>query len=119
MSQEMTYKRNDTGPDITVVCLDGPEGDPSSSPVNLTGATSAKFLMGTINAQGNSTVKVTGAASFDPDRTTGKVTYSWASTDLDSAGDYKAEVEVTWSSGDKQTFPGDGYLTIHVVADVG
>ena len=114
MATSKTYKRNDTGPPITIVCLDG------SNPQNLTGATSAKFIMGTINASGVATTKVAaGVMTFDADRSTGKVTYDWGNTDLDTIGEYKAEVEITWSNGDKQTFPGDSYLSIVVVGDLG
>ena len=113
MATEKVYKRNDTGPPITIVCLDG------TVPQNLTGATAARFLMGTISAQGNATIKVDGTMTFDADRTTGKVTYDWGLTDLDTVGEYKAEVEITWGNGDKQTFPGDSYLIIKVVGDLG
>lgn len=113
MATTKTYKRNDTGPPITIACLDG------NTPQNLTTATSAKFIMGTINAQGVATVKVQGAMTFDADRTTGRVTYDWGVNDLNATGEYKAEVEITWANGDVQTFPSEGYLTIAVVADVG
>lgn len=113
MATTKTYKRNDTGPPITIACLDG------NTPQNLTGATSAKFIMGTIDASGVSTQKVTGTMTFDADRTTGRVTYDWGVSDLNATGEYKAEVEITWSNGDKQTFPSEGYLSIIVVADVG
>lgn len=113
MATTKTYKRNDTGPPITIVCLDG------NTAQNLTTATAAKFLMGTVNAQGVATVKVQGAMTFDADRSTGKVTYDWGATDLDTTGEYKAEVEITYANGDKQTFPSDSYLTITITADVG
>jgi hypothetical protein len=113
MATTKTYKRNDTGPPITIVCLDG------NTPQNLTTATSAKFLMGSINAAGVSTVKVQGSMTFDADRTTGRVTYTWGATDLDTTGDFKVEVEITYANGSKQTFPSDSYLTVSVLADVG
>lgn len=113
MALEKTYKRGDTGPPAIVTCLDG------SDPVDLTSATSVKFLMGDVAANGNATVKVNGVASFAADRTSGNVIYNWGSTDLNTAGIYKAEVEVTWTGGQKQTFPAGGYLTINVVADIG
>jgi len=87
--------------------------------MNLTNATSAKFLMGTIDAAGVSAVKVNQPMSFDADRSTGKVSYAWAPTDLDTAATYKAEVQVTWNTGKKQTFPSDSYLEVNVIADVG
>lgn len=113
MATKKTYKRNDTGPPITITCLDG------SNPKDLTSATSAKFLMGTITANGVSTTKTTGTMTFDADRTTGKVTYAWLATDLDTPGDYKVEVEVTFANGEKQTYPSDSYLTVSVIADIG
>lgn len=113
MATSKTYKRNDTGPPITITCLDG------ANPQNLTAATTAKFIMGTINAQGVASIKCQGTMTFDADRSTGRVTYDWGNTDLDTIGDYKAEVEITWSNGDKQTFPGNGYLDIKVVGDLG
>lgn len=113
MAQSKTLKRNDTAPNIGIVCLS------DSNPKDLTGATVAKFLMGTIDATGASTTKVNGTMTFDGDRTSGLVYYSWAVGDLDAAGIYKAEVEITWADGKKQTFPEDGYLEIIVLADVG
>jgi hypothetical protein len=107
------YKRNDTGPPITITCFDG------TNPKDLTGASSAKFLMGTITSEGVSTIKAQGAMVFDADRTTGKVTYTWGATDLNTPGEFKVEVEITFANGTKQTFPSGGYLTVTVMADVG
>lgn len=108
-----TYKRNDTGPPVSIVCLDG------DSPIDLTNATSARFLMGQVNAAGVSTIKVQGTAAIATDKTTGTVTYNWVVGDLDTVGTYSAEVEITWTTGKKQTFPAANYLTILVVADIG
>ena len=113
MATTKNYKRGDTGPPITITCLDG------TNPKDLTAATSAKFLMGTINAQGVSNVKAQGNMTFDADRGTGRVTYSWQAGDLDTPGEFKVEVEVTFANGTKQTFPSNGYLTVSVMADVG
>lgn len=113
MATEKYLKRNDTAPPISITCLE------AALPKNLTGAASARLKMGTIDAAGVSTTKVDGAMTFDADRATGKVYYTWAVGDLDTAGDFKTEVEITWGDGTKQTFPEDGYLIIHVIADVG
>ena len=39
--------------------------------------------------------------------------------DTASFGDYKAEFEVTFPDGSRQTIPNDGYLVISVIKDLG
>lgn len=111
MATEMVIKRGDRRPSIVIQCLDG------ATPVNLTGATSAKFIMGTVDAGGVGTPKVNAAATIT-NAVLGEVTYHWILADVDTIGEYKAEVEVTWSDGKLQTFPAAGYLTVKVVADI-
>lgn len=113
MATSKTFKRNDTAPSIAITCTS------DGSAKDLTGAASAKFLMGTIDGAGVATTKVEGTMSFDADRSTGLTYYEWQTTDLDTAGTYKVEVEITWADGKVQTFPEDSYLEIVVMADVG
>lgn len=82
--------------------------------VNLSTATSVKFLMS------NAIVgTVASAAATITDAVNGGVAYTWSPGDTDVAGTYKAEFEVTWSSGKKQTFPNDSYLQVKILADLG
>lgn len=105
----ISIKRGDRKPPMTSTLTSG------GGAVNLTGATSVKFIMTLLGA---SSPKVNAAAAFDPDRATGKVSYEWGATDTDTAGVYRAEWEVTWPGSLPQTFPSDGYIWVEVVADL-
>lgn len=59
--------------------------------------------------------KVDADATIEGDGSNGEVSYSWAAADVDTAGDFEAEFEVTWSDGDTETFPKDGYLDIRIL----
>lgn len=82
--------------------------DNDDAVVNLTGHT-VKFLMKTPGGA----VKVNASATVT-DAATGKVSYSWVLADTDTAGQYHAEWEVTYSTGEKQSFPNDRYLVVEV-----
>ncbi len=86
---------------------------PAGTAVDLAGA-SVKFIMA---LEGSTTAKVNTAATID-DSDAGEVSYHWAAIDVDTPGLYRAEFEVTFASGIKRTFPGDGYLYVNVVADI-
>ncbi len=51
------------------------------------------------------------------DGTTGNAFYSWTTLPTD-AGFYQAEFEVTYLSGDVQTFPNSGYISVYVLEDL-
>lgn len=105
MSQPFEIKRGDREPAITRQLMQ------SGAPIDLTGA-SVKFLM-----RGDDGLKVDAAADIDDDPTTGIVTYEWAAADVDTAGVYKAEWEVT-RAGRTLTVPTNDYIKVTVVADL-
>lgn len=100
-----TRKRNDTSA-LEVQLKD------ENGPVDLTGAT-VKFLMRELDG----TVKVDSSATIT-DAPDGKVKYAWSSADVDTAADYEAEWEVTFSDSSISTFPSDGYMDIIILEDV-
>ena len=102
--------RNDLLPVVTVTATyaDG-------TAVDLTAATSPKFHMRLV---GSSTLKVDEAATIESPATAGRLSYSWAGTDTDTAGRYQAEFEVILD-GKRLTFPGpDQTLEIVVREDI-
>lgn len=110
MTNTFYIKRNDTRPEINIIVID----ESSGNPLNLTGAT-ATFSM---KKAGASAPKITRAAAQIADAAAGKVKYSWATGDTNDPGIYRAEFEVTFSGGGKATFPGDGYIEVHILEDV-
>lgn len=88
-----TIKRNDTYPPLTGTCSDG------SGPVALSGADEVLLIL-----KGSSVTLELELTELD-DPGTGQWSYTWQAEDTEIAGDYAAEVQVTWSAGVVQTFP--------------
>jgi hypothetical protein len=105
-----TVKRGDTAPQFRACCLD------DATPVNLSAATGVRFLM---RKSGSSTGIAATMIVENQTTATGWVHRAWGTTDLATAGDYRAEVEVTWSDSTVQTFPADGWVDITVEEDLG
>lgn len=102
-------KEDDTSP-----VLEATLTDENGNAVDLTGA-SVDFHM---RRQLDDTLKVDGTASII-DAANGKVQYSWSSGDTDTTGKYDAEFEVTYSSGDIETFPNHENIVIKITDDLG
>ena len=102
-------KRNDTSPSI-IIDLKKPDGTAQS----ITGATSTRFHM----------MDATGVVKVDDDVTTvldaanGQVQYDWVAADTDTAGEFRVEIEVTFSDGTIETFPNASYIVVTITADV-
>lgn len=114
MASTWNWKRHDTAPALTGIIEDS-----SGAAVDLTGC-SVKFIMVAADANGN---PVTGTPKIDTsatvtDAATGAVSYQPVTGDTDTAGTFLAEFEVTYGSGNKETFPDPGYLTIIITADL-
>lgn len=69
------------------------------SAVDLTGATVKVY----IKNSSTGTVKVNGQTCTITDATNGKCKYTWGATDLDTAGDYVGEIELTDVDGKVQS----------------
>lgn len=109
MSSNVWYvKRNDTYGNITEQLL-----DENLAPVNLTGCT-VRFNMRLKTA---AAAKVAANAAI-VSAATGVVRYQWQGTDTNTSGEYRAEWQVTFPSGQVQTYPNDGYNTIMILSDL-
>lgn len=109
MKAGVVIKRGDTQPAVQITCLGG-----DGQAVDLTGA-SARFLM---KAEGASAPKVDRTADVH-DAAAGLVWYAWQQGDTDTAGQFQAEVEITFGDGTKETFPAGDYIPILILADLG
>jgi hypothetical protein len=101
-------KTNDTSPKLTVDLSDA-----AGAAINLAGST-AKFHM---KAYGETSLKIDDSADIT-DADNGRVEYSWASGDTDTAGTYYGEIEVTYGDLSVETFPNSGYFTIIIQEDL-
>lgn len=112
MLERFIIKQHDLKPDLQVRLLSG------TDPVDLTPAVSARLLM--TNRQTGAPL---GGAAVIEDQTVpanhGLVRYPWQDGDTAVAGDYIAEVEVTWPGNKAQTFPADQYFLITIQKDLG
>jgi len=103
------WKRHDTAPQIQVQLLDS-----KGNPVDVTGA-SVNFIMITTGGTGSPKVNA-GATVIDAPN--GIVGYTPIGANTDTAGAYQAEWQVTFLSGNKETFPNPGYDTVTITADL-
>ncbi|MBL3569934.1 hypothetical protein BV509_01115 [Rhodovulum sulfidophilum] len=81
----------------------------------LAGA-SARFLMQPYRDASAPLTVDAPAAIHDVD---GIVRYAWVEGDTGTAGTYRAEVEITWPDGTRETFPAAGWLEIRITEDLG
>ena len=106
-------KRNDLLP-VLAATLEDADGA-----IDLAGAT-VKLLMrdralGTVKVNAAATVVQVGDGT---DGSKGKVSYTWAGTNTDTAGTYDAEWQITFSTGKTLTVPNDVYDSVVIVADL-
>jgi hypothetical protein len=107
MQDTFYLKRGDTSPSLLSAI--------TPSTVDLTGAT-VRFNM---RAADNGAVKVSRAAAVIVTPTgTPTVRYDWQAANVDTAGFYDAEFEVTYAGGAVETFPNDGFIRISITGDI-
>ena len=104
----VTFKQGDRLPSLNVTAVQS-----DGTAYDLTGAT-VVFNMRTADGV---TVKVSRSNATLVSGPSGTVRYDWASSDLDTVGDYQGEFEAT-ISGRKLTIPTNGYIPIKVIDDI-
>ena len=103
-----SFKKGDTGEPYQGTVED------SDGAVDLSVSDGVEFYME--NAEtGN--LKVDGGTMTITDAANGKVEYAWTSSDVDTAGTFKAEVKVLFPD-DNRTFPSNGYKSIKIEEDL-
>ncbi len=111
MSETLHVKRGDVGRQFTDTLT---TGDPAV-PIDLTDAVEVLFQLDHTERA----LVVTGVATVVGDPTDGNVEYTTVATNLDIAGLYRHEWQVTFSDGTIFTFPDEGYNYVSVDMDLG
>lgn len=88
------WKTGDTTPDIAGQVTD------DGGAVDISGASSVRFIAVCPDRED----PIEGVCNV-PAGASGIWSYTWASDDLDTAGTYEVEIEITWTTGKIQTFP--------------
>jgi hypothetical protein len=102
-------KRNDDQPTLDVALRDD-----KNRPVDVTGASVVFHMRNTAD----DTTKISGASVTVLAASKGEVRYPWTTTNTNTAGNFEAEFQVTFSDGGVQTFPNDGYIDVIITEDV-
>ncbi|MGI5900830.1 MAG: BppU family phage baseplate upper protein [Christensenellales bacterium] len=105
---DVTLKRGDTRHAIRAVLKDA-DGDP----VNLTDC-QVKFKMAPLS--GPATIS---RAAHIQNAEKGEVWVVWVPGETDTSGIYRAEFQVTYPDGRRETFPYNGYISIQIMNDLG
>ena len=101
---DFTYKRGDTRPPLDVTLT-------PRAAANLSTVATVKLHLksgGTVITRNCSIVNAT----------TNQVRYTPVAPDLDVAGTYQAEFELTWNDGGIETLPNEGYLEVEIKGDL-
>lgn len=108
MGYDITIKRGDTRNAIKAVLKAA-----SGEPVDLTGC-SVNFHMAPLCRPA-----VISRAAHIEDATGGEVWVVWAPGETDTAGIYRAEFEVIYDDGRRETYPNTGYISMQIIEDLG
>jgi hypothetical protein len=102
-------KQNDTSPTLDVALRDD-----RGRAVDITGATVVFHMRNSLD----DSTKVSSGSVTSLSDAQGEVRYAWAAIDTDTAGNFEAEFQVTFSGGTIETFPNDDYINVIITDDV-
>ena len=101
-------KQNDTSPTLSVIIADS-----TGTAISLSGA-SVLFKMRAFNS---STLKTNASATIT-NASNGAVSYTFTTSDTNTAGLFQGEFQVTFSGGAIETFPNAEYISINILDDL-
>ena len=111
-STKLTHylKANDTLPSLTATLQDS-----AGTALNLSTVSGITFTMKNL---ADNTLKINSAtASIQSPASKGQVSYTFTSSDTDTAGTYLAEFELTYDNGSIFTVPTQGALSVVILED--
>jgi hypothetical protein len=107
--ETVTLKRNDRAPSIAATLKQ------AGTAIDLTGSTVKLFT----RQHSNNELKIDGASVTVVSPAAGTVRYDMTAVDMDTAGQFDLEWEITLPSGKKTSVPNDGYDRLVILADLG
>ena len=102
-------KQNDDRPTLDVALQDD-----RGRPTDISSATVVFHMRNTAD----DSVKINGSSVTILSATRGEVRYTFTTSNTDTAGNFQAEFQVTFSGGTIETFPNDGYIDVIITDDV-
>jgi lysophospholipase L1-like esterase len=105
ISQGTEIKEGDTNTQFQIQLL-----DVSGQPVDLTGSTVSIYF----SNQSNSVLLLNKQASLSSTPTDGKIIFQFSENDATGNGIINIQVNVTYSDGDIEKFPANGYASINI-----
>jgi hypothetical protein len=109
ISARFRIKRHAGRPHIRVLVKNS-----DRTPFDFTGATRVNFLM----YDRDGLEKVNAAGGVESPLTSGYLRYEWQDGDTDTAGEFTAEFEVSYSTGNPLVIPLDSVLGIFISEDL-
>lgn len=103
MASSFHIKQNDTAPSIEAVLTDA-----NGRVKSMANAAAVKFHMTSENGES----LITDGIGMVVNATKGIVAYDWQAGDTSNTGIHNAEFEITYTSGQVETFPNTGYIRV-------
>jgi hypothetical protein len=115
MPTDFVINRGDTFPPLEAVLEKRNKTTLKWEPLDLTEAeTVTLYMQSTEPAQ----LQVYGTCTIASERKSGAVEYPWGATDTELANTYRAQFEILWKNGKRQTVPNRDYLVVEIQPDL-
>lgn len=106
-------KQNDTSPKLERTYFTNRDIDSTGVTVSSVNVHMAERGGTTVSLDSTATLE---SEDYDADSIT--VSYDWQAGDTDTVGEYNVEFEITYSDGEVETFPKDGYIHLKISKEI-